>query len=59
MQIKISRFEEMQKNYLQQLIHKMQLADAGVVDDATYQLVVEKLVKLYEGVVWHIANILR
>ena len=48
MQTNQSRFAEMQKNYLQNLIHKMQLADMGEVDDATYKLAVDKLAKLYE-----------
>jgi hypothetical protein len=49
MEINISNFTSMQIRYLQRLIHKMQLADAGVVDDATYQLAVAKLAKLYES----------
>ena len=47
--IKLSRFAEMQINYLKNLIYKMQLADMNVVDDATYQLAVAKLAKLYEN----------
>ena len=38
----------MQINYLKNIIYKMQLADMGEVDDATYKLAVAKLAKLYE-----------
>ena len=50
MQTKNSRFSEMQKNYLKNLIYEMQMSYNS--DEKTYQLAVDKLAKLYEEENW-------